>query len=81
VLLSRFAKSMIDWAAQGFPVVTSEQALERWNVCRGTETTERCPNYRGDKGFGLVACGSCGCTGLAIYIKTKGCPSNKWPQL
>jgi hypothetical protein len=81
VLIARFAKAMVEWGASGLKTVTAEQSLERWNVCRGTETTPRCPNYRGDKGWGLVSCGSCGCTGLHIYPATAKCPLGKWPAI
>lgn len=81
VLIARFAHAMIEWGRAGFPVVTSEQALERWSVCRGTETTPRCEWYNGDRSFGITSCGKCGCSGLAVYVKTKGCPLNKWPAI
>ena len=81
--LSNFAATMTEWVKQGLPVCSKEELHARLEICQGNplNNVPRCQHYRGDRGLGLVSCGSCGCSGLAVYVRTKPCPAGKWPQL
>lgn len=80
-LAVRFARAMFSWAASGFSCVTADQFATRQQICAGSETTPACSAWRGSAGFGYGKCGSCGCTGLKLFMTTEKCPQNKWPQL
>lgn len=62
------------------PVVSAEELQDRREYCVGNETRPRCNFYGGSTSPLKVACARCGCTGLAIFLKSKHCPlpEPKW---
>jgi hypothetical protein len=63
------ADAGLNWALQGFPVVTNEQHATRMALCQACEFWEA----------GLVdRCTKCGCSSLKLWLATEQCPVGKW---
>jgi len=71
-LASRFTREMLSWSREGFSVVDDATFATRQSTCNA------CPKWRGEAAFGVGRCGSCGCLGLKLYVKTSRCPDGKW---
>jgi hypothetical protein len=73
--VAKFASASIQWAASGFKVVNSHQYNQRLATC------QQCEKWHGEKAFGLGQCGSCGCSGVKLFMVTEKCPLNKWSAI
>ncbi len=68
----RAADAGLNWALQGFPVVTAEQHEVRQALCQA------CPHWES----GLVdRCTKCGCASVKLWLATESCPIGKWERL
>jgi len=69
--------------AAGSPTISQEEALARFNSCRGTDETPRCEFYDGDDNGGW--CELCGCPiggkKAKITWEDTECPDDNWPEL
>jgi hypothetical protein len=71
--ISSLSSSAVNWAGNGFPVVTKEQLETRLATCKGCEFWDQ-------KGFGNTGkCTKCGCSTQAkLRMATAKCPIDKW---
>ncbi len=76
--LKEFASSMKEWLRQGLPVVTAEVLQERTETCSGSDSKPRCEHWRGFANSFIGSCGSCGCSGVKLFLGTEHCPKGKW---
>jgi hypothetical protein len=66
-------RSLSEWAAAGFKVVSQEQFDTRINECR------ICPHWDPDAMRGTGKCRKCGCSTQAkLRLATAKCPIGKW---
>lgn len=68
----KFAKAMVNWASSGFPTRSKEEVEKIMDICEG------CEFFNGEGSPFKIACKKCGCSSLALYVKTKVCPAGKW---
>ena len=60
------------------PLVSAEELQDRRDWCTGNEIRPRCNFYAGSTSPLKVACVKCGCSSLALFLKSKHCPAGKW---
>jgi len=65
-LITKFGKSMLKWAKQGFPVVDKATLDKRLEICNG------CEYWNG------LGCKKCNCTAAKLGLATESCPIGKW---
>lgn len=70
-----FGHAMLQWAKDGFRVVTHDQYQARLQTCRA------CDRWRGEARMGLGKCARCGCAGLKLFAGSERCPAGKWEAI
>lgn len=83
-ILINFAKSMLQWAGNGFTFVRGDDYIARRNICMGTPELQPCPYWGGEPEFGYAHCAKCGCSRLKMFVKASAngrddCPDRRWP--